>query len=53
MWHLIRESATLNTIRFRVNDTAGNMALQATGTVIPTDSIAPTTFTLYSPTRLG
>ncbi len=45
-----QDSAILNTIRFRVNDTAGNLALQANATTIPTDSIAPTNFILFSPT---
>ena len=39
-----------NTIRFRVNDTAGNMMLQSSATIIPTDSIAPNGFTMVSPT---
>ncbi len=39
-----------NTIRFRVNDTAGNMMLQSSATIIPTDSIPPNGFTMVSPT---
>jgi len=45
-----QDSGTLNTIRFRVNDTACNRGTQSTATAIQVDSTAPGAFTIYSPT---
>jgi hypothetical protein len=44
-----QESGTLNTIRFRANDTAGNDGIQATATTILISSNAPAHFNITSP----
>ncbi len=44
-----QDSGSLNTIRFRANDTGGNIGTQNSAAIIQIESNAPTSFSIYSP----